>query len=237
MSGTKPKRRRRRWPLVVLGLLIGVGAAGYWIWNRANAAPEWYGPPDANDEEVAALAERVEYGLVETFHKIREPEETWTLRVTEAQLNAWLAARLPDWMRYEGDVAWPDALGAPQLNITPDGIEIGLAVSSGGAASRVVVTRLAPRVENGAVTFDLDRVGVGRLRVPGSTGALADVVESLASAGMVDAAFQDELNRLLVDALNGPTFELADGRTVEILDVTLEEGTMDLTSRTKPREQ
>lgn len=212
-------------------LLLGGGAA--WTWRAARRPPEWYAPPDARDPAVAALGERVEYAIVEEFHRIRESEAPWTLGVREDQLNAWLAARLPEWVADEPDLAWPAAIVAPQVHVTPEGIDLAFTYDD----SAVVVTRFVPRVAaEGALVLDVGRVGVGRVGLPGAAAeAILAIVDRIAPGG----AMRGDLSARLLNAMTdggdagGGAIRLSDGRVVELVRVEARVGAIELTGRTR----
>jgi hypothetical protein len=219
----------RRVLLVLLLVVIGGGA---WAWHRAGSAPEWYAPPNPADQRVVQLAERVEYGMVEEFHRIRPRDEAWRLRVEEDEVNAWFAARLPEWIEHHEEVAWPDSLGAPQVRVVENGMEIALGVEG----DHVLVTRVVPEIVDGEMRLVLDRVGVGRLTMPGATASrMLEIIEGALPADAVG----EDLAPLLSGLLTGgdgveSRIDLSDGRTVELMDLLLSEGAIEFTSRTHP---
>ena len=102
---------------VVLALAIG---AGFW---SARTPPTWFEPVPPS-EAVKERGWTVERRLAEEFSKIRNEEPVWAVRVTEGDLNAWLADRLRPWVEHRG--AWPEAIGATQVRLA-DG-KVSLAV-------------------------------------------------------------------------------------------------------------
>ena len=214
-------------------LLLSLGAA--WVWQGSQRAPAWYTPPDPTDIAVVQMGETVEYGVVESFHKIRPPEDTWKLRVSDGQINAWLATRLPGWLSHGGQEAWPIDLGLPQVHIGEHGIDVALPASV-GEGTQLLVSRLAPRVVDGRVQVDVDRVGVGSIAVPGASAAsLVELIDRIVPAEDAEA----DLVRKVVDLLAGraqmdAVLPLSDGRRVELLDLAFVDGAIELTNRTLP---
>ena len=232
------KKRRRRIRLfwrILLSLVVLIVLAGAFLWYHATSAPEWYAPPDPDDAQVAEYAERVEYRLVEEYQKIRQEEEPWTMRLDDGQLNAWLAARLPEWTAHEKDFHWPAGFGVPQVHVEEDGINLAIEIEAAGQ-SGVLVTRLAPRIVDGQIRLEVSRVGMGRVTLPGEPArALADLLEELAPGQDLGGGGARNLLGVLsgnhaVEARMG----LADGRLVELLHVQLGDGTIELTNRTLP---
>lgn len=239
-ANPRKKQRRVRWRRVLGSLLVLVMifiGGGAWVWSRARLAPTWYAPPDPADERVAELAERVEYGVVEEFHKIREEPEPWTVRFREQHLNAWLATRMREWIAHEQDLAWPEELGTPQVHVEGRHLQVAIEVRANGA-SRVVTARLTPEVVGERLHIRLDRVGLGRVAMPGEPAEkLLELVEEISP----NTVLSDAASRRVFDILTGrepldAIVELSDGRRVELVGFRIEDGIVDVTSRTLPSE-
>jgi len=225
---------KRRWRILFLVfLLLLVGLA--WVWGESRRAPAWYAPPDPRSVAVVEMAEQVEYGVVEHFHKIREDEEPWRMEVSDGQINAWLAARLPEWLAHEGSGAWPADVGLPQINIGENGIDIALEAPVGDTR-QLLVSRLAPQIIDGRMRVEVNRVGVGRVAVPGAPAvSIMELIDRVVPAG----AAEGDLMRQLADMLTGrdqmdTLVSLTDGRRVELLDMAFRDGVLELTNRTLP---
>lgn len=218
-------------PLVVLLLLAGLA-----LWRFAVIEPRWYHPPDPADARVAALAERVEYRLVEEAQKVRQPGASWTLRIREHQVNAWMVSRLPKWLANQPDLTWPAELGTPQMRIEDDRLSVAVEVFDNGQ-SHFLVASVVPTIEDDQMRLVLERVAIGRVAVPGAP--LDGLLEVLGRAGTIDRS-DPGLNRLL-DVLAGrqaidPMFHLADDRRVRVLGLRCQSGMIDVTCRTEPPE-
>jgi hypothetical protein len=217
---------------VLFVMLLMMVATGAWFWHNLRAAPEWYAPPPADDIEVEVLAEQVEYGLVEQFHKIRPEGDEWTLRVRENQINAWLSARMPEWIAFQEKMDWPDELGVPQVRVDQEGIQLAVEVNLEGTR-QVVTTRVDPRVSQGRLRLELDRVGLGRVALPGAaTDRLMELLDDVA----VDGKFLGDsgLGAILQgEGSLASGLSLSDGRVVELLNVHCVDGAIDLTSLTR----
>jgi hypothetical protein len=232
------KRSRRLWGCLLLILVFVLALAGgaAWLWRQARSAPAWYSPPDPGAQPVATLAETVEYRMTEEFQKIRD-EDAWTLRIHEEQVNAWLAARMPEWIAHEPDLEWPREFGIPQIRVDGRGIDLAIPVGAGGR-SAVLIARLDPEIVGGQMHLNLERAGIGRLSLPGEPAqTLMSAIEQVAPGGALD----DEAVQSLLSLLSGEQgisslVDLSDGRRVELLDLTLADGMIELTSRTLPPE-
>lgn len=213
--------------LLVLVVLVGLGVGlGYW---SARTPPSWFKPPAAS-EAVKERGWTVESRLAEEFSKIRAEQPIWGVRVTEDDLNAWLADRLRPWVEHRG--AWPEEIGAVQVRLAEG--RVGLAVELVDLGS-VAVLEAEPVAssEDGSVTLRWTSAGFGRLRVPWPDARVRDAVLGRLLA---DEGGQVELAALL-DGLSLPGFiDLPDGRRVSLLEATIGDGEAVLGFVTAPRE-
>ncbi len=194
--------------------LILLAAVGWWL---AGLTPQWYQPTTATDAATSELGEAAEYRLVEEFQRIRPPEEIWRLRIREDAINAWLTARLKQWLAGRG-VDWPADTTLPQIHITPAGIE--LAISTDDIGHRIGRFRVRPVIDNNQLTLESPTFRLGRLPLPLPTDWIRPTLhESLAESG--DLAF-------LATLLQGDSIEaaipLVDHRHVQLAAITLEPG-------------
>lgn len=192
--------------------------------------PAWWAPVGAVDEALATRAERFEQACVSELHRVREAPGPWAVRLREADMNAWLAARLPLWCDHAGI----ERVGDAQVRLTADSIELALATP---ALPAIAVVRLRPAVEGSSLRPTVDAVRLGRLPLP-LFGERA-VRSTLLALGEGDA--QGELQSALVAALrNEPidtTFELSDGRRVRLRDLEVRDGELLLEFETLPAAQ
>ena len=223
----------------MLGIMLVLAVGGFFLWYQARSAPKWYQPADPDAPEVAALAERVEYGLVEAYHKIRPEGDPWQVKVRDEEVNAWLATRMPEWIAHDEQTEWPSEFGTPQIDIGPEGINVAVEVQLGDR-KQVLVSRLTPQFSDGQMQFKIDRVGLGRLAIPGVAATkLLNMVDEIAPGGVLDADIAQKLMSKAggmggmsdADGLS-PDLELGDGRIVELLNMRLQDGAIDLTNRT-----
>jgi hypothetical protein len=216
---------------LVLVILLTAGMLG--LWRLTYMAPAWWSPPDPDDRQTEALAERVEYRLAEEAHKIRTEPSPWWIEIKQDQINAWLASRLPDWVAHEHGLQWPAEVGRPQVNLNEGGVSVGVDIET-DVGTRYVVAHLAPRFVDGELSLTLDSVSVGRMRIPGSSvGSVMDRVRASGTGRFLD----DPSVEALIAALEGgqaidPTLTLNDGRRVRLLDVRCTRGALLLQCRT-----
>ena len=192
----------------LIGIAIGVLA---WLsWQPQS----WYFPPDFSNPEVAKLADRAEYRLNEEFHKIRQTDEVWHLRITEDAVNAWLSGRLEGWMTHDQQIEMPQEVHEPQIHLTMDGVWLAANIEIEGNAPRPLAVELWVWIEDGMMFVEPISVRLGRVPVPLS------LFESVMTELKEDVRGVDAIAPLL------------DDREVHILDIELEENAFVLTCQT-----
>lgn len=205
---------------IVLALLILAALGALALWEFSRMAPSWYEPPDPGDPHVAALADQVEYGVLQQAQKIRAPDESrWSIRLSQDQINSWLSARLPQWVAHQGG-AWPAQLGAPQIQLEPEGISLALPINPDGRLKRTVVARLVPQLTDRGLVVELERLAFGRIALGGEP--LSELLEALRDAApeLWDDPDAQRIVAMIADqAPVDPVFELADGRRVRLIEV------------------
>jgi uncharacterized protein YpmS len=238
-----PRRRVKRFLLGVLLSLLLIGAGGaYTAWRLSWQKPAWYAPPDPRDARITTLADDAEYKVLEQSQKMRPSDESWTLRLTAEQINAWLAARLPAWIEHDANMRWPEQIGTPQVLIDVDGVRVAVPVSIGSkasasAAQRTVVATLLPAIApDGRLSLTLNSIALGRVWIPGTP--LTRLVETVrdASPEFLDhPQVQHAIEVLAGKATLPPEYDLADGRRVRVKDVRLTRGAIEMAAVTIAR--
>lgn len=176
-------------------------------------------PPDA-----VIRGEALEQALVAAVTKVRDPAgEEWAIAIAPADINAWLATRLPKWAAHDSEFAPFAAASAVRIG-SEDGA-VTLETPIGPSALGLIATvRMPLELAEGEERLftDIGGVRIGRLPIP------------LAEAGF-DAAgkFLDELQRL--EARHpGRRFRLGDGRCIEVRAISCEEGRIKIRFATLP---
>ena len=234
---TRRRHRLRRWLAAALIVAVLVSAGGVGLWRLTWMAPTWWAPLDPGDEQTAQLAERVEYRLAEEAHKVRPDPKPWWIEIKQDQINAWLAARLPEWVAHAHGIQWPAEVGLPQVNVDAGAVRLGLDIET-DAGTRYVVAHLKPSIVEGELALTLDGMSVGRLWIPGSSvGAVVDRLEDTGAGRFLD----DPGVNALIGLLEGgrridPTLTLSDGRRVRVLDVRCDRGALLLRANTLAQE-
>jgi hypothetical protein len=185
-----------------LAMLAAVALAAGAAW-LARRAPAWWAPVARDAPGALETARALEQGIAGEVTKVRGTgAQEWSVRVRAADLNAWLGARLPQWLEHDRSLPWPDGVKGVQVRIEPEGLV--LAADWNGF---VVSTRWAvePGAARGPATLRAAGTSVGSLPVPFGAG--------------VGAWFVPELGGALPLATG-----LGDGRTVRVDGVEFADG-------------
>ncbi len=230
---------------MLLSLLL-IGAAGlYTAWRLSWQKPAWYAPPNPTDARIVTLADDTEYRLLEQTQKIRDAEETWTFHITQAQINAWLAARLPRWIEHDANMQWPQQIGTPQVLIERDGLRVAVPVTMGAipgsqasppTQTRTVVATIAPAVAaDGRLSLKLSSIALGKVWIPGAPlTRLVDAVRE-ASPEFLDHPQVQETIAVLAGQQTLPAeYRLADGRHIRVKDVRMVDDAIEISAITLP---
>ena len=204
---------RRRKAFLALLSLTALAAGAVAAMRRE---PAWWSAPAPWASEGAALetARSLEQGIASETTRVRaKGSEEWSVRVRAADLNAWLAARLPQWLEHDRSLPWPE--GVKRVRVAIDDGGLALAADWNGF---VVTTRWRVEAGEGGGPATLRAAGssVGSLPVPFAAG--------------VGAWFVPELGRPLPLRAR-----LGDGRTVSVTDVELAGGEAIVDCRTDAR--
>lgn len=237
IHATHVKDLARKFVITLLVLFaLGIGAL-YWA---THTPPAWYDPPSRDNERVEHVADRFEYRVVEEAQKIRADDATWTVRVREEHLNAWLATRLPQWLAHTHDLAWPAYLHTPQVHLQAEGVS--LAVGLGQSDRRIVMARFMPGIEAGRLRVDVHDLTMGRLPLPGDPTRqlleqLREARRAADQAPQTNQVDDDNIMSVIERLIAGhasvePVFTLSDGRRVRLLALEIHDGAIDMTSQT-----
>ncbi|HLP83860.1 MAG TPA: hypothetical protein VK157_05880, partial [Phycisphaerales bacterium] len=98
----RPSLRRSGRTLVLLALVV-VAALTMVLAGVAHArrAPAWW-RVDAPTAAMAEQAESFEHAVLAQMTLVRATEESWSVALSEEDINAWLATRLKPWMENRG---------------------------------------------------------------------------------------------------------------------------------------
>jgi hypothetical protein len=216
MTGAAARAPGRRVPgprliAAIAVLMVATGA----LWWVGSSPPTWWSPPASSDSDADRRARELESNLTAEIHRIRPADERWAVALRDADVNAWLAIRLPAWRDFDASIPWPPDAGLAQVRFLPGQVQV--AIDREGTIWSAVVE---PAVAGDRVTCPPTHGGVGALPIPYGASLALDLLQ-----GGTDAA-----------ARGSPrTFRLGDGRTVEITDIEVRGGELLLQFVTRPR--
>lgn len=210
-------RPRKKW--VVIGVIVAVVVVLLWIpscyYIRARSYPAYWSPT-APDAGMARRADALERRITSDITLVRESDPTWTLELTAAQMNEWLAARLPRWLANQGAGG---EIGQAMVVLREGELELAIEAMSGDTPwlIRLVCDPLPPPEDesnaNAPARLRIREVYVGKLPVS------FDTIASMAGGSL------DEDGRAALDDLaKGLPMvgDLGDGRIVSVLDMRID---------------
>lgn len=243
-----------RWGVGLSCLALGTGAVCVLLsLSLTRQAPMWWRSVRPDDPRVAARAASIENTLVNDLYAGRPGDEgfrpaedgswrsqRWTLRISAAEANAWLSARLPKWLANREDpVRLPKEIAELQVGFDDGVIRVGALVRAGGDPQIVSATlepRLAP---DGALWLPARWLHLGRLPVP--AGPLLERAEAGGPDGLIPAslmALPETAAMFRAFAGEAPIvskalIRLEDGRRVRVLGVSARDGVLEITCQTE----
>jgi len=185
-------------------------------------------PPAARPvlpRDALARGEALEQALVAAVTKVRDPAgETWAIAIDPADVNAWLATRLPKWIAHDPSLAPFERATTVRISAA-DGALIVDAPVGPEVLGLVGTLRLPLALEDSPdarLIVDIGAARIGLLPVP------------ISDAGWEAAgALADELARFEA-RYPERRFRLADGRFVEVRAISCEDGRIKIRFATLP---
>lgn len=189
-SITPPRRKRRVWRFVLLGVLAVVllaGVATFFLYRAAGNVPEWYLPPDtqapgtasqARDAEDkiagvqnwAASKHAYEYARQYGRPTAKKPDDQLVISFSQGEVNSFLGKW---YARFGSEMIdgrrLSDVFKGPMVRIEKERITLAGAVPPLGG--RVVSLDISPVVKDGKLDLQLLTVRSGNLALPEFTWA------------------------------------------------------------------
>lgn len=206
-------RARRRAQRLALAALLALVALVAVLWVFLTAAPPWWQATRDTGEAARTAAAELEQGVASEFTRVRGPGvQPWRVRLRAEDANAWLAARLPQWLQHDRSLPWPEGVGMPQLHLDEQGATLG-AERDGRIASA------SWRVEPGAPGSRAARLvpegaAVGRLPLPMAAQVGSWFVPELASPLLLEVRLGDGRTVRVVGAEFAPGEVVLDCETI-----------------------
>jgi len=243
---------RRRRVVVVSGVLLAaVLTPAIVVVALSKLEPSWWPGPSADSAVTAAQAESLENAALAQASLVRPGgatatvetwfSEPWSVAISEADANAWLESRLPQWIaNRHHDAAWSKQFADVRLRFDDGRIDVAARVTT-DSGSRIVGVTLRPRIEDdGSLWTPASTLFAGRAALP--TGpvmrGLRGRVESALPASVKGMPELDGAFRTLLDeqaAAKAPILRIDGGRRVRLLGIRVREGRVELTCRTEQR--
>lgn len=255
-------RTRRRRALVWLGVILAALATPLFAtYLLSRATPTWWTrvelastqpPVDLGSvpADWPARAAEVENAVVAQLSLVRPGRwhedgvwrsEPWSVSITEEDASAWLATRLPRWVKNrEGESAWPMQVAQARVSFTQGRIIAGAMLRNGGAV-QIMGVEVHPWVDpQGALRVPAKKVRIGRVALPAAW--LFGAITSRADDFIPRESLESPTAQTVSDALRGESvltrnavIRLEDGRRVRVLNLSPHDGRMDLTFQTERR--
>ncbi len=196
----------------------------------------WYTPPSywkpvVVTEEVKQNAEMLEQDISSQLTAQRPYDQDWQLNVKPAQVNEWLATRLPQWLANQQlDAKASEFFHGAMVHVDDGNIELANNVNLGGTQQ---VVRLIYRPEKiaGETSARLNLISAMGGRVPIPIETIIDQVSKRIPQNnpQAKARFEQAVAKLRSMPLDMP---LGDGRDVRVTDLNLSGEAAQLTLQT-----
>lgn len=248
-----PSRRLRRLFLISATIVISVVAVLVLLGiSLTNARPLWWRSVNAGDPKTIALAEEIESAVTRQLSLQRETDTSpiapggprwrsreWSVSISASDANAWLNARLPQWLANRADeIRWPREIAEVQVDFDNGKIAVGARVVASGR-EQVLSATLVPEIHaDGSLWTSATWLHAGQLPVPASwiIARLLDPARSVLPEEIRDIPEA----RDMFEAFDGrgalitaPVVKLGDGRRVRLLKVRPRDGRLEMTCRTE----
>ncbi|MFM7052429.1 MAG: hypothetical protein ACKOYN_09905 [Planctomycetota bacterium] len=172
-------------------------------------------PPNAE-----ARAAFLEQALSAAVTKVRDPSgEVWAVSIDPADINAWLAMRLPKWIAHDPSLEDLEPLTALRVRTAPGTILVERAVGP-----LIATLRLDIALGASGLRPAIGAARVGRLPLPG--------LAALIGARALEARFAGAASLATSDPAQPATLSLADGRRVQLVAIAIREGAIQLAFKT-----
>lgn len=208
------KRSRARTFFTILLVVIAAAAGAVTL---ARMTPAWWSPTARDAAGALDTARALEQGIASETTKVRgEGVQPWSVRVRAADVNAWLGARLPQWLEYDQSLPWPEGVKGVQAKVDADGFALAADWNGFVMITRWAIEPGAEGADGAPATLRAAGTSIGNLPIPFAAG--------------VGAWFVPELGRAL--PLKA---KLGDGRFIKVTDVEFTDGEAILDFETLPR--
>ena len=212
---SKPLRRRRLG--IQISLALVVLAVAFVLSKRS---PSWFQHTFTSDAAMETRGAEFEQGIAAQFTKVRGQDREWAIKISETQMNEWLASRLPKWLEYQGKSA-QEFNRKVQVRCEQDHMDIA-AENFWGVGVIQIAPKMQPATQGNVTGATLNvsptSAAIGSLFVP---------TFIISTFGPTD----------MFESLNNAEFRLADGRRVQVIDVEVLPGEIRMQLNTSPTKE
>jgi len=220
---------------ILLLILLAIGVAAWRAVSLAQRTPAWWAQSDpGNTDDAHRRARLLEQGLTTALHERRAPDDPWSVRMRDEDVNAWLAHRLGPWLENRA-LGVPDAFEPPCIRVADGRVTVGIP-SPDPRVEGIFSIEFTPATSADGRLIAEDRAfAMGELPLPnpGALGSLSDELRRAARGTPIEP-FMGAL--LDTGAALPSEITLSDQRRVRLRGVKLDKnGLIDLTLVTSRR--
>jgi hypothetical protein len=242
---------------LALGLIAALSFA-IGAWAMTNLRPTWWPGEDLapldgrRAAELEATGADLESAVVSQLTMVRPQDEAitkrdgayrsavWGVSVSDEDMNAWLATRLPKWIESRGvSESWPKDLRSVRVRTRPSGITLGMRFENEMGERRFVTLECLPELSlDGSIWLRATWVHLGKLPIPASAAMAKFNVsrEEYLPQDIADGPQVTSVLRVLsgeIPAMKQGLIRVDATRRVRLQGVDLREGRIELTCRTE----
>ena len=154
------------------------------------------------------------HSLAAAITKVRPAGEEWAIAIDPADINAWLATRLPKWIEHDPTLADLTPITALRIASTTDALQVEQPYGP-----FIASLAFTPSIEDERIAVSIATPRIGRLPIPGLASELTIALQSHLAASSPHAIAR---------------FRLADDRRIEVREISCKPGRIALLFATLP---
>lgn len=214
--------------IAIIVLVFFLGSSLGVLWLLASRTPEFYEKKLPIDREVAKKASDEFLQKTSLLASDLKREGTWYLKITEEEINGWLAVDLPK----NHAQSLPRGVSDPRIEINDGTVRVAARVRHGILSGVAHIELQVYSTETNTVTVVVRRAALGSLPLP-----LQDLIENLKK---IATQIQWDVRQMQSAGL--PTLVITipktldeKGRELEVTNIHISEGQVELSGRVKSR--
>jgi len=207
--------KSRRGSRIVKFLLVFIILAA--VIGLSKRSPVWFQRQFTTDAQMETRSANFEQGFAAQFTKVRGQDSVWAIRISETDMNEWLASRLPKWLEYQGKSS-QECNRKVLVRCRQDHMDIAAENSWG-----VGVIEITPRMQSS--TKEIATPATLNIQpTSAAIGTLSIPTFIISTFGPTD----------MFESLQASEFRLADGRRVKVQDIEVLPGEIRMQLETSP---